>query len=127
VVAVSSTFAAVALVLAAVGIYGVISYAVSRRTHEIGVRMALGASPATVVRLIIGQGMRVVGAGVITGLAGALLATRLMTSVVYGVRVTDPLTYVGVAALLTGVAMLASYIPARRATRIDPLIAMRSD
>ena len=122
-----ATFAAVALVLAAVGIYGVISYAVSRRTHEIGVRMALGASPATVVRLIIGQGMRVVGAGVITGLAGALLATRLMTSVVYGVRVTDPLTYVGVAALLTGVAMLASYIPARRATRIDPLIAMRSD
>ena len=122
-----ATFAAVALVLAAVGIYGVISYAVSRRTHEIGVRMALGASPATVVRLIIGQGMRVVGVGVIAGLAGALLATRLMTSVVYGVRVTDPLTYVAVAALLTGVAVLATYIPARRATRIDPLIAMRSD
>jgi putative ABC transport system permease protein len=122
-----ATFAAVALVLAAVGIYGVISYAVSRRTHEIGVRMALGASPTTVVRLIIGQGMRVVGAGVVAGLVGALLATRLMTSVVYGVRVTDPLTYVGVAALLTGVAMLASYIPARRATQIDPLIAMRSD
>ena len=122
-----ATFAAVALVLAAVGIYGVISYAVSRRTHEIGVRMALGATPANVVSMIIGQGMRVVVGGVIVGLAGALLVTRLMTSFVYGVRVTDPLTYGGVAALLVGVALVASYIPARRATRIDPLSAMRVD
>ena len=122
-----ATFAVVALVLAAVGIYGVISYAVSRRTHEIGVRVALGATPGTVVRLVIGQGMRVVGAGVVVGVIGALLVTRLMTNVVYGVRVTDPITYVGVATLLSVVALVASYIPARRATRIDPLVAMRTD
>jgi putative ABC transport system permease protein len=99
-----ATFAAVALVLAAVGIYGVISYAVSRRTHEIGVRVALGASPAAVVRLIVGQGMRVVTVGVVIGLAGALVASRLMTQLVYGVRVTDPVTYAGVARLLGAVA-----------------------
>jgi putative ABC transport system permease protein len=122
-----ATFATVALMLAAVGIYGVISYAVSRRTHEIGVRMALGATPATVVRLIIGQGMRVVALGVIGGLAGALLVTRLMTSMVYGVHVTDPLTYGTVALLLGAVALFASYIPARRATKVDPLRAMRAD
>ena len=122
-----ATFASVALVLAAVGIYGVISYAVSRRTHEIGVRMALGATPANVVGLVIGQGMRVVAAGVVAGLAGALLVTQLMTTMVYGVRVTDPLTYVGVAVLLTVVALFASYVPARRATRIDPLRAMRAE
>jgi predicted permease len=122
-----ATFASVALVLAAVGIYGVISYAVSRRTHEIGVRIALGATPASVVGLIIGQGMRVVGVGIVAGLAGALVVTRLMTTVVYGVRVTDPLTYAGVAVLLASVALFASYIPARRATRIDPLVAMRAD
>jgi len=122
-----AAFAGLALLLAAVGIYGVISYAVSRRTHEIGVRMALGATPRNVVRLIIGQGMRVVMAGVAAGLIGALLVTRLMTNVVYGVRVTDPLTYGAVALLLTVVALLASYIPARRATRIDPLTSMRSD
>ena len=122
-----ATFAAVALFLATVGIYGVIGYAVARRTHEIGVRMALGATPASVISLIIGQGMRVVLVGVVVGLGGALLVTRLMTTVVYGVRVTDPITYGGVAALLVGVAMVASYIPARRATRIDPLVAMRAD
>jgi putative ABC transport system permease protein len=122
-----ATFAVVALVLAAVGIYGVISYAVSRRTHELGVRMALGATPGTVVRLVIGQGMRVAGAGMLVGLAGALGLARLMTNVVYGVRVTDPLTYVGVAVLLGLVALAASYVPARRATRIDPLVAMRSE
>ena len=122
-----ATFAIVALVLAAVGIYGVISYAVSRRTHEIGVRMALGATPANVVRLIIGQGMRVVALGVVGGLAGAVLMTRLMANMIYGVHVTDPLTYVSVATLLGAVALVASYIPARRATEIDPLAAMRAD
>jgi putative ABC transport system permease protein len=122
-----ATFAVVALVLAAIGIYGVISYAVSRRTHEIGVRIALGATPAGVVRLVIGQGMRVVAVGIVVGLAGAILLSRLMTTVVYGVRVTDPLTYGGVAALLVGVALAASYVPARRATKVDPLTAMRME
>jgi putative ABC transport system permease protein len=122
-----ATFAVIALVLASVGIYGVIGYAVSQRMHEIGVRMALGATPRNVVRLIIGQGMRVVAVGIVAGLAGALLVTRLMTNVVYGVRVTDPLTYGAVALLLTLVALLASYVPARRATRIDPLASMRAD
>ena len=122
-----ATFAVVALVLAAVGIYGVISYAVSRRTHEIGVRIALGASPVTVVRLIIAQGMRVVAVGVVAGVAGALAVTRLMSNLMYGVTVRDPVTYIGVALLLSAVALLASYIPARRATRIDPLVAMRTE
>jgi putative ABC transport system permease protein len=121
------TFAVVALLLAAVGIYGVISYAVSRRTQEIGVRMALGATRANVAGLIIGQGMRVVGVGVAAGLAGAFALTRLMTAMLYGVRATDPLTYLGVAVLLAAVALVASYIPARRATRIDPLVAMRAE
>ena len=122
-----ATFAGVALVLASIGIFGVISYAVTRRTHEIGVRLALGATPANVVSLIIGQGMRVVLGGVVVGLGGALLVTRLMRTMVYGVTVTDPLTYAGVAMLLVGVALVASYIPARRATRIDPLSAMRAE
>jgi putative ABC transport system permease protein len=122
-----ATFAAVALVLAAVGIYGVISYAVSRRTHEIGVRIALGATPAGVVRLVMGQGMRVVAAGVVVGLGGAALLSRVMTTVVYGVQVTDPLTYGGVALLLVAVALIASYVPAWRATKVDPLTAMRAE
>jgi putative ABC transport system permease protein len=121
------TFASVALVLAAVGIYGVISYAVSRRTHEIGVRIALGATPGMVVRLIIGQALKVVGSGVLVGLAGALVVTRLMTTLVFGVQVTDPITYLGVTLVLIAVAVVASYVPARRATRIDPLGAMRSE
>ena len=122
-----ATFAGVALVLASIGIFGVISYAVARRTHEIGVRLALGATPANVVSLVIGQGMRVVLGGVVVGLGGALVVTRLMRTMVYGVTVTDPLTYAGVAMLLIGVALVASYIPARRATRIDPLSAMRAE
>ena len=122
-----ATFAAVALVLAAVGIYGVISYSVSRRTHEIGVRVALGATPASVVRLVVGQGMLVVACGATAGVAGALLVTRFMTTMVYGVRVTDPLTYLSVTLLLVSVAVAASFIPARRAARIDPLVAMRSE
>ena len=122
-----ATFAGVALVLAAVGIYGVISYSVSRRTHEIGVRVALGATPVKVVGLVVGQGMLVVVCGAVAGVAGALIVTRLMTTMVYGIRVTDPLTYVSVTLLLVLVAAVASFIPARRAARIDPLVAMRQD
>ena len=122
-----ATFAAVALVLAGVGIYGVVSYAVSRRTHEIGVRMALGATPRAVIGLIVGQGMTVVALGAAAGIGGALLVTRLMTTFLYRVRATDPVTYVSVTLVLVTVAVVASVVPARRATRIDPLTAMRTD
>jgi len=121
------SFAAVAVVLAALGIYGVMSYSVSRRFHEIGIRMALGAERADVVRLVVGEGMRVAAVGAAAGLAGALLLTRLMASLLYGVRATDPATFIGVALLLTAVALGASWIPARRATRVDPLTALRHE
>ncbi len=121
------TFAAVALILAAVGIYGVISYSVSRRRHEIGLRMALGAGQRDVLALVVRQGMRVALAGAGAGLAGALLLTRLMSTLLYGVGSTDPATFVAVTLTLMAVALFASYIPARRAARIDPLVALRHD
>jgi len=120
-------FAAVAVVLAAVGIYGVMSYSVSRRTNEIGIRMALGAKPADVLRLIVGQGMVVALGGAVVGLAGALGLTRLMSSLLYGVGASDPATFLAVSLLLGAVALAASYLPARRATRIDPLTALRCE
>lgn len=122
-----AAFAGIALVLAAVGIYGVMSYSVSRRTHEIGIRMALGATASSVERAVIQRGLSLALAGTGIGIVGALLLTRMMAGLLYGVAPSDATTFVAVTAMLGGVALVASYLPARRATRIDPLIALRSD
>jgi predicted permease len=120
-----SVFAVVALVMAAVGIYGVMSYSVSRRTHEIGIRISLGASRKDVFRLVVRQGMMLALVGTAAGITGALLLSRFLSKVLYGVPATDPLTFACVVLLLAGVALLANYIPARRAMRVDPMIALR--
>jgi putative ABC transport system permease protein len=120
-----SIFAAAALFMAAIGLYGVISYSVTQRIHEIGVRMALGAARRDVVRLVVGQGMTLTILGVAIGLAGSLGLTRLLSNMLYEVPATDPLTFLTVSLALIAVAFLASYIPSRRATRVDPIVALR--
>jgi putative ABC transport system permease protein len=120
-------FGLLALVLVIAGVYGVVSYSVAQRAQEIGVRMALGAGARDVLRLVIGQGMKLVLAGMAIGLAGALALTRLMKTLLFGVSAYDPLTFGSIALLLALVALLACWIPARRATRVNPIIALRRE
>jgi putative ABC transport system permease protein len=118
-------FSALALVLAAIGIYGVISYSVAQRTHEIGIRMALGAQKADVLRMILTQGAKIAGAGVVIGIVASFALTRLMTNLLFSVSAADPVTFTAVAIVLVAVAMLACYIPARRTLRVDPILSLR--
>jgi putative ABC transport system permease protein len=120
-------FSSMALALAAVGIYGVMSYSVAQRRHEIGIRMALGAQAGDVLKLVIGQGMMLTSIGLAFGLAAALVLTRSLGSMLFGISATDWSTYAELSALLAGVAMLACYLPARGATQVDPIIALRQE
>ena len=121
------TFAALALVLGLVGVYGVTAYLVAQRTREVGLRLALGAHPRDVVRMVVGQGMRSAVVGVVVGLAASLVVTRLMASLLYGVSPTDAVTLLAVTALLALATLVANWLPARRAARVDPLVALRAE
>ena len=121
------SLALVALALAAVGIYSIISFSVSERTREIGIRMALGAKRGDVLKMVLGQGMTVAVVGIVAGLAIALGLTRLLTTLLFGVSATDPTTFVIVGMALTVIALMACYLPARRATRVDPLVALKDE
>jgi putative ABC transport system permease protein len=118
-------FAGLALALSAIGLYGVLAYMVSRRTQEIGVRMALGAQAGNVLNMVLREGVMAAAAGLGLGLVGALILARLMSTLLFGVKADDPLTFIVVVLLMAGIAVLASYIPARRASRVDPMTALR--
>jgi ABC-type antimicrobial peptide transport system permease subunit len=122
-----AVFAATALVLAATGLYAVIAYLVTQRTREIGVRLALGAQRSDVLSLILGSGIRLLGAGLVFGIAGAFLTSRTLSTLLFGISPTDPMTYAAVSLLLALIAVIASYLPARRAMKVDPIIALRAE
>jgi len=122
-----AVFAGVALLLASIGIYGVMAYTFSQRTHEIGVRVALGAQRNDILRMALGEGMVLVAIGLGVGLIGAAIVTRFLRSMLFSVTATDPVTFASIALLLAAVALLACFIPAQRATQVDPLVALRED
>jgi putative ABC transport system permease protein len=120
-------FSLIGLVLATIGIYGVMHFSVSQQTHDIGVRMALGASHADVLRMILAEGWKLATLGIVIGLAGAAAVTRVLEGMLFGVRPADPFTFVGVSILLTAAGLVASFIPARRAMKVDPVVALRHE